>query len=99
AHIEQRWRAFWIPAMLVSAHPLNPDRLTDGARQERGIARGVFMGVAPIATRAIDIDTANVLVHDAQHRSQLLAQSMCRLRGGPAREFALLELSYRARGT
>jgi len=73
AQIEQRRRSLRIPAVFVGAHPLNPDRLSHGSRQQDGIGRSVFMAVAPIATSPVDVDTADALVCDTQHRSQLLA--------------------------
>ena len=83
--VDQCKRPFRVPTVLVRAHPLHADRPARGARQERGVRSGVFVAVAAIAARAVDIDAADIGYRHRQHRRELLAQEVRRLRGGPER--------------
>jgi len=96
AQIDQRWRALWIPAMLVGAHPLHADWPTDSAGQQRRIAGRVFVPVATVTAGALDIDAAHTLDRQVQHRRKLLFEIVRGLRGGPAGQLPVLNLGDRA---
>src|SRR5262249_20379070 len=98
AEVDQCWRTFWIPAMLVSAHPLDAHRSParrDG--EERGVAGSIFVPVAAVTTRTFDIDAAHIVEWHIHHRRELSSQPLRPLRGAPARDLPLVNLDHSAR--
>ena len=95
AIVEQCGRPLGIPAVLVRAHPLHPHRTARRFGDERGIGCCVLVSVAPVASRAVDVDAAYVLGRHAEHLRELLAQQMGCLRSRPAGEFAVVPLRHR----
>ena len=90
--VDQRWRPFGIPAMLVGTHPLHAYGSANSACEQRRVAGGIFMTVPSITAGAVYVDGAHVVVGQRKHRCELLAQIVCRLARGPARKLALVEV-------
>src|SRR6516225_1340866 len=44
--VDERRRTFGIPAVLILAHPLDADRLTNRSREQSRVSRGVLVSVS-----------------------------------------------------
>ena len=62
-HVDHHGGPVRLPAILVLAHQLNRGLVCreDGARQQRGIERGIISAVVPVTPGAIRVDYADGL--------------------------------------
>jgi len=96
AQVQQLRRTFGVPAMLVLAHPLQPDRLAQLARDQRRLKRRVVIAVAAIAARAVFVDQPQLGHIQAQQLSNNLAHPVRALGGSPYRAAAVTNVSHSA---
>src|SRR2546427_369198 len=94
---DQLWRTLWLPSMLVLAHPLHTHRPADCLRHQRRILRRVVRLEAAEAARALAIGEMHVLLAEAKQPRDAVPRDEGRLRTGPDRRLAALDVGDRAR--
>ena len=96
-HVHHHCRTQRFPAVLVVAHPLDANRLSDGLRENRCIGGGVIRAVVTIAAGCLDKNHANVRGRDSQELGDGRAQLMRSLRARPDRRGAVSHVGESAR--
>ena len=86
-----------LPRHFVLARELDPHRLPDGLRQQRGIVRNRVGAIDPIAARASCEDDADVLDTEAEQHRDPAARRVRRLRWRPDRRLGALHVGNGAR--
>src|SRR3954465_4137763 len=76
ANLREVGRAVLVPAMLVPAHELHPDRPTGCLRQERGSLLGIAIAASPESAGSFVILNPNLLGLHAEHVGQELASTV-----------------------
>ena len=82
--------------MFVIAHPLNPNRLADRARKQRGIFRHIIGAHSPVTTRGLSVEHSNIFFGKIEQLGNGLARFERTLRAGIDCRAVLADIRDRA---